>query len=238
MEPACAKACPTDSIQFGPLDELRERADAAGRASCTTQGVDDARLYGDDPDDGVGGAGAFFLLLDEPEVYGLPPDPVVTTRDLPAMWRQVGPPPPRCWRVSPPLPSGGSREQRVAGDPRGAAGPGAGTAGGPDYSTRRKRSRRASSRWCRTRSSRSYYGMPVLNRPVWAEPDIAGYLFLGGLAGASSAMAAAADLRGRARSVPGEQARCLRGRRPLAGRARARPRAARPGSSTCCGCSR
>ncbi len=51
----------------------------------------DARLYGDDPDDGVGGAGAFFLLLDEPEVYGLPPDPVVTTRDLPAMWRTVGP---------------------------------------------------------------------------------------------------------------------------------------------------
>ena len=43
----------------------------------------DARLYGNDPDDGVGGAGAFFLLLDEPEVYGLPPDPVVTTKDLP-----------------------------------------------------------------------------------------------------------------------------------------------------------
>ena len=49
-----------------------------------------ARLYGHDPDDGVGGDGAFFLLLDEPEVYGLPPDPVVTTRDLPAMWRRVG----------------------------------------------------------------------------------------------------------------------------------------------------
>jgi formate dehydrogenase iron-sulfur subunit len=31
-----------------------------------------------------------FLLLDEPEVYGLPPDPVVTTRDLPAMWKQAG----------------------------------------------------------------------------------------------------------------------------------------------------
>jgi formate dehydrogenase iron-sulfur subunit len=35
----------------------------------------------------VGGFGAFFLLLDQPEVYGLPPDPVVTTRDLPRMWR-------------------------------------------------------------------------------------------------------------------------------------------------------
>jgi formate dehydrogenase iron-sulfur subunit len=42
-----------------------------------------------DPDDGIGGAGAFFLLLDQPEVYGLPPDPVVTTRDLPRMWRQA-----------------------------------------------------------------------------------------------------------------------------------------------------
>ena len=53
-------------------------------------GIGDARLYGEDPADGVGGDGAFFLLLDEPEVYGLPPDPVVTTRDLPSMWRHVG----------------------------------------------------------------------------------------------------------------------------------------------------
>jgi formate dehydrogenase iron-sulfur subunit len=85
MEPACAKACPTDSIQFGPLDELRQRAE--GRvADLHEQGVTEARLYGEDPSDGVGGDGAFFLLLDEPEVYGLPPDPVVTTRDLPSMW--------------------------------------------------------------------------------------------------------------------------------------------------------
>ncbi len=83
LEPACAKACPTESIQFGPLDELRERAARAGRRRCTTRGVAEARLYGHDPTDGVGGDGAFFLLLDEPEVYGLPPDPVVTTRDLP-----------------------------------------------------------------------------------------------------------------------------------------------------------
>ncbi|WP_103564703.1 4Fe-4S dicluster domain-containing protein [Actinomadura rubteroloni] len=89
QEPACAKACPTDSIQYGPLDELRERA-AARVEALHDIGVADARLYGDDPDDGVGGDGAFFLLLDEPEVYGLPPDPVVTTRDLPAMWRHAG----------------------------------------------------------------------------------------------------------------------------------------------------
>jgi formate dehydrogenase iron-sulfur subunit len=88
LEPACAKACPTDSIQFGTLDELRERADARV-ADLHARGVDVARLYGRDPEDGVGGDGAFFLLLDEPEAYGLPPDPVVTTRDLPAMWRHV-----------------------------------------------------------------------------------------------------------------------------------------------------
>jgi formate dehydrogenase iron-sulfur subunit len=89
MEPACAKACPTDSIQFGPLDELRERA--ATRVEQLHQaGEASARLYGEDPGDGVGGDGAFFLLLDEPEVYGLPPDPVVTTRDLPSMWRHAG----------------------------------------------------------------------------------------------------------------------------------------------------
>jgi formate dehydrogenase iron-sulfur subunit len=88
LTPACAKACPTESIQFGPLDELRERA---GRrvAELHEDGVPEARLYLEDPGDGIGGAGAFFLLLDEPEVYGLPPDPVVTTRDLPRMWRHV-----------------------------------------------------------------------------------------------------------------------------------------------------
>ena len=88
QEPACAKACPTDSIQYGALDELRERADAR-LAELHDRGVAQARLYGRDPADGVGGDGAFFLLLDRPEVYGLPPDPVVTTRDLPAMWKRA-----------------------------------------------------------------------------------------------------------------------------------------------------
>src|SRR5204863_3175531 len=86
LEPACAKACPTKSIQFGPLDELVARA----RERCEDlhgEGVTDARLYlAPDTDDGVGGAGAFFLLLDDPEVYGLPPDPVDATRDIGASW--------------------------------------------------------------------------------------------------------------------------------------------------------
>ena len=88
MEPACAKACPTESIQFGPLDELRERARLRVE-DLREAGQDKAQLYLDDPADGIGGGGAFFLLLDEPEVYGLPPDPVVTTRDLPGMWKHV-----------------------------------------------------------------------------------------------------------------------------------------------------
>ena len=86
LEPACAKACPTQSIQFGRLDDLRERAQQRV-ASLHERGVAEARLYGEDPGDGVGGMG---LLLDEPEVYRLPPDPVATTRDLAAMWKAAG----------------------------------------------------------------------------------------------------------------------------------------------------
>jgi formate dehydrogenase iron-sulfur subunit len=86
--PACAQACPTQSIQFGELDELRERA---GRRVEQLQaaGAEGAQLYLAD-DDGVGGAGAFFLLLDEPEVYGLPPDPVNPTRHLGESWAAAG----------------------------------------------------------------------------------------------------------------------------------------------------
>ena len=85
MQPACAQACPTESIRFGPLDELRARA-AERVDHLRAAGASDARLYGADPSDGVGGFGAFFLLLDDPEVYGLPPDPVDSTRDLRSMW--------------------------------------------------------------------------------------------------------------------------------------------------------
>jgi formate dehydrogenase iron-sulfur subunit len=88
LTPACAKACPTESIQFGPLEVLRERA-AERLEQVKREGFDGARLYGEDPGDGVGGFGAFFLLLDEPEVYGLPPDPVDPTRRLGQMWRSA-----------------------------------------------------------------------------------------------------------------------------------------------------
>ena len=83
--PACAKTCPTTSIKFGDhdnlVDDARERV-----AQLHAQGMTEARLYGANELDGVGGTGAVFLLLDEPEVYGLPPDPRVPTADLPAMF--------------------------------------------------------------------------------------------------------------------------------------------------------
>ncbi|OXY91333.1 polysulfide reductase [Streptomyces diastatochromogenes] len=44
---------------------------------------------------------------------------------------------------------------------------------------------------------RSYYGRPILKRPTWKVPDVPGYLFLGGTAGASATMAAVAELTGR-----------------------------------------
>ena len=70
MEPACAKACPTDSIQFGPLDELRETANKR-EAQLHAQGLKKANLYGHD-EEVYGGLNAFFLLMDTPETYGLP----------------------------------------------------------------------------------------------------------------------------------------------------------------------
>jgi formate dehydrogenase iron-sulfur subunit len=89
LTPACAQACPTESIVYGELDELRERADAR-LAALHEQGESSAQLYGNDQSDGVGGDGAFFLLLDQPEVYGLPPDPVVPTKFLPDMYKRAG----------------------------------------------------------------------------------------------------------------------------------------------------
>jgi formate dehydrogenase iron-sulfur subunit len=88
-EPACAQACPTNSIQFGELTELRERAEHR-LGHLRQAGQEKAQLYLADSDDGIGGAGAFFLLLDEPEVYGLPPDPVDTRRDLGSIWSAAG----------------------------------------------------------------------------------------------------------------------------------------------------
>ena len=76
LEPACAKACPTQSIQFGDVDELRERA-YRRVGMLHERGVTDAYLYGADEQTSVGNLNAFFLLVDRPEVYNLPENPHV-----------------------------------------------------------------------------------------------------------------------------------------------------------------
>jgi len=74
FEPACAKACPTDSIQFGEVEQLK--AHARERLGILHErGVKEAQLYGVDDTILDGGLNSFFLLLDEPEIYNLPQNP-------------------------------------------------------------------------------------------------------------------------------------------------------------------
>jgi len=80
LEPACAKACPTNAIQFGEVEELQQRAGQRVQA-LHTQGVPSAYLYGTPGAPGatgdIGSLNAFFLLIDRPEVYNLPAAPVL-----------------------------------------------------------------------------------------------------------------------------------------------------------------
>jgi formate dehydrogenase iron-sulfur subunit len=78
MEPACAQACPTDSIRFGEVSELMAIADRRV-AELRAQGVD-AYIYG--KEDIVGGLNCFFLLVDRPEVYGLPAKPELPSANV------------------------------------------------------------------------------------------------------------------------------------------------------------
>jgi formate dehydrogenase iron-sulfur subunit len=88
LEPACSKACPTDSIRFGAVADLRKLA-GQRVAQLHRQGEQRAYLYGAD-DRMLGGLNAFFLLVDRPEVYRLPADPRLPTARLrPSTWLSV-----------------------------------------------------------------------------------------------------------------------------------------------------
>jgi formate dehydrogenase iron-sulfur subunit len=79
LQPACAQACPTQSIQFGTIADLRTRAEARVQ-QLHQQGHRDAYVYGDEKI--LGGLNSFYLLVDRPEVYGLPANPRLPTRNL------------------------------------------------------------------------------------------------------------------------------------------------------------
>jgi len=93
LEPACAKACPTDSIQFGDVRQLMDRA--LGRVDeLKALGVEGARIYGDTELGGggnIGGLNCFFVLTDEPEVYNLPAQPKLPQDEtLPGLLSTLG----------------------------------------------------------------------------------------------------------------------------------------------------
>jgi formate dehydrogenase iron-sulfur subunit len=82
--PACATACPTQSIQFGPLEELQARGKKRV-AELQQRGYTDARIY-DPQETSVGGVNAFFVILGEPENYNLPPVPQIPTIYQKSAW--------------------------------------------------------------------------------------------------------------------------------------------------------
>ncbi len=90
LEPACAKACPTDSILFGEVADMQQKA-RRRLHELHERGVVEAYLYGMDAESqpGTEGLNAFFLLVDRPEVYNLPPNPTVPTKKVRESWRSA-----------------------------------------------------------------------------------------------------------------------------------------------------
>jgi formate dehydrogenase iron-sulfur subunit len=84
LQPACAKACPTESIMFGALDELRVRAQERVR-QLHQQGMTNAQVY-DPTETSVGGIHASFLVRGDVRAYNLPPKPEVPTIYLKDGW--------------------------------------------------------------------------------------------------------------------------------------------------------
>ena len=180
LVPACAKACPTESIQFGDVDELHARAKARV-ATLQTRGVD-AYLYGVDDNATVGNLNAFFLLTEKPAAYNLPERPVLPSTRQPAGYtaaavtaaalahRGLGRlPEPRVSVLElPPQPGDSDR-----GASRGEGLP--------------------------AHAPATYYEQPLLKKPHW-EWTVITYLFLGGIMGGSGILVMIADDRPERRS--------------------------------------
>ena len=88
LQPACATACPTQSIKFGELDDLCEEARERVE-SLHARGIDDAEIY-DPQDSSVGGTHAIFVVRGDPRAYNLPPSPEIPTVHLASGWRAAG----------------------------------------------------------------------------------------------------------------------------------------------------
>lgn len=84
LMPACAKACPTQSIQFGEIEEMRARAQTRVE-TLHERGYADAQIY-NPTETSVGGIHALFILLGQPEDYNFPPAPQVPTVHLKTAW--------------------------------------------------------------------------------------------------------------------------------------------------------
>jgi len=85
LEPACAKACPTESIKFGEIEDLRREAQSRVE-ELHGRGMDDATIY-DPLNTSVEGTHAFFIVRRDPRTYNLPPAPEVPTVYLKKSWR-------------------------------------------------------------------------------------------------------------------------------------------------------
>ena len=84
LKPACAQACPTESIKFGEIEQLRESAELRLK-ELEKRGVTDAVVY-DPQDTSVGGIHAMFVLRGDPRTFNLPPQPEVPTIYLKKGW--------------------------------------------------------------------------------------------------------------------------------------------------------
>jgi formate dehydrogenase iron-sulfur subunit len=87
LPPACAKACPTESIKFGEIEHLRLAAQERVE-ELHNRGMEDARIY-DPQETSVGGIHAFFIMRGDPRTYNLPPKPEIPTIYAKDAWRSA-----------------------------------------------------------------------------------------------------------------------------------------------------